>query len=289
MAIGPLDRSPPALFKQGVSAFSKMLVFASLSVLLMATDHRWAVTHVIRQASAVVLYPIQWALHQPSSAWQWMNEQLVSLEITQQRIENLERELLIERTKAQFGSLLAQENTQLRQLLELQTTSSALQFIAADVSYETPNPFATQLWILKGTQHGITSGAAVMDAHGVVGQITRVYPLSAELTLLTSAGQLTPVLNLRTGQHGLLKGTDNWTEAPLRLEFVDASTDIQINDTLITSGIDGIYPVGVPVATVTRIQSSPSSTFRSVEARPQAKVRALRQVLVRRYPAEKKP
>lgn len=282
MAFGSLDRSPPPLFKQGISALSKMIVMSSLSVLLMASDREWAVSQTVRQVVSVMLFPIQWALDQPGRAWSWTADHFSSLEATQQQLEALQRELLAERTKAQFGTLLAQENAQLRRLLDLQQSGSLPDLMVVDVSYESPDPFATRLVLLKGTQHRIASGAAVMDAHGVVGQVTQVYPLSSELTLLTSSGQLTPVLNARTGQHGLLKGTGDWSLAPLQLEFVDSATDIRMDDMLITSGIDGIYPVGVPVAKITQVGAPSATSFRWIGAHPMAQVRSLRQVLVRR-------
>ncbi|MEY3954102.1 MAG: Cell shape-determining protein MreC [Pseudomonadota bacterium] len=282
MAIGSLDRSPPPLFKQGISALSKMLVLSSLSVLLMASDREWAVSHTVRQVVSVVLFPVQWTLDQPGRAWSWAADHFNSLEAMQQQLDTLQRELLAERTKAQFGTLLAQENAQLRRLLDLQQSGSLPDLMVVDVSYEAPDPFATRLVLLKGTQQRVASGAAVMDAHGVVGQVTQVYPFSAELTLLTSSGQLTPVLNARTGQHGLLKGTGEWGTAPLQLEFVDSATDVRMDDVLITSGIDGVYPVGVPVAKVTKVGAPSATSFRWVGAHPMAQVRSLRQVLVQR-------
>lgn len=282
MALGSLDRSPPPLFKQGISALSKMIVMSSLSVLLMASDREWAVSQTVRQVVSVMLFPIQWTFDQPGRAWSWAAHHFSSLEATQQQLEVLQRELLAERTKAQFGTLLAQENAQLRRLLDLQQSGNLPDLMVVDVSYESPDPFATRLVLLKGTQHRIASGAAVMDAHGVVGQITQVYPLSSELTLLTSSGQLTPVLNARTGQHGLLKGTGHWSLAPLQLEFVDSATDIRMDDMLITSGIDGIYPVGVPVAKITQVGAPSATSFRWIGAHPMAQVRSLRQVLVQR-------
>jgi rod shape-determining protein MreC len=118
----------------------------------------------------------------------------------------------------------------------------------------------------------------VIDHVGVIGQVTRAYPWLSEVTLITDKGHLVPVLNVRTGFRAVLAGTGD--DGKLELRFIPLSADFQIGDQLVTSGIDGIYPPGLPVAEVTQVERNTAYLFAGIACKPLAGVNAGTQVLV---------
>jgi rod shape-determining protein MreC len=167
---------------------------------------------------------------------------------------------------------LAQENAQLRELLDLR-----LQFAgpskATEVLYDTADPYTDRIVVDRGLLAGLVQGSAVIDVGGVVGQVTRVYPLVSEVTLLTDRGQSIPVMNARTGTRHVAIGDPNTQGGALELKFVPSGTDIKTGDLLTTSGIDGVYPPGLHVGLVSHIDRRVDSSFARVHATPTAKPR----------------
>jgi len=167
---------------------------------------------------------------------------------------------------------LAQENAQLRELLDLREQFAG-PTKAVEVLYDTADPYSDRLVVDRGLVAGLVQGAAVIDVGGVVGQVTRVYPLVSEVTLLTDRDQSIPVLNARTGTRHVAIGNPNNQGGALELKFVPAGTDIKSGDLLTTSGIDGVYPAGLHVGQVSYIDRRVDSSFARVFASPTAKPR----------------
>jgi rod shape-determining protein MreC len=149
---------------------------------------------------------------------------------------------------------------------------------AAEVIYEAADPYSHKIIIDKGGAAGVEVGSPVVDSAGVIGQVTRVHPLVSEVTLLIDRDLTIPVLNVRTGLRSVAYGEPS--EDGLELRFMAANTDLQEGDLLTTSGIDGIYPPGLPVARVTRIVRRAESTFARIHAQPLGQVAAARHLLV---------
>jgi rod shape-determining protein MreC len=141
---------------------------------------------------------------------------------------------------------------------------------AVEVLYDTADPYTDRVVVDRGLMAGIVQGAAVIDAVGVVGQITRVYPLVSEVTLLTDREQSIPVMNARTGSRHVAGGAPFTQGGALELKFVPSGTDIKQGDLLTTSGIDGVYPAGLHVGTVSQIDRRVDSSFARVYATPSA-------------------
>jgi rod shape-determining protein MreC len=144
------------------------------------------------------------------------------------------------------------------------------------VLYDAPDPFSRKVILDKGNHHGVRAGLAVVDARGLIGQVSRVYPVQAEVTLLTDREQIVPVKVERTGMRGILAGSG---DGGLEMRFVQIGSDIQPGDRLVTSGLDGLFVAGLPVATVTEV-SAMNSTHLSVVCEPIARVERAVQVLV---------
>ena len=148
--------------------------------------------------------------------------------------------------------------------------------IAADILYNAPDPFARKVILDRGAQQGVEAGLAVVDAYGVIGQVTRVHPIQAEVTLLTDRNQSIPVSVVRNGVRGVLYGVGRGL---LEMRHVLADVDIQPGDQLVTSGLDGVFVPGLPVATVTRVNRD-QDAFARIECEPLAAIERSVQVLV---------
>jgi rod shape-determining protein MreC len=173
---------------------------------------------------------------------------------------------------------LEHENQQLRALLDLKP-ALAVKSIAAEVMYEAADPFSRKFYIDRGTAQGVALGGPVITEGGVIGQVTRVYPISAEVTLLTDRDAAIPLLNSRTQLRAAAFGGVRGGSA-LELRFVADKTDVQVGDLMNTSGVDGIYPAGLPVAKVTLVERQSDGGFTRVELEPLASVDRVRHVLV---------
>jgi rod shape-determining protein MreC len=171
------------------------------------------------------------------------------------------------------------ENQRLRELLAMRAriTTPAT---GAQVLYDAADPFSRKVVIDRGQTHGIQPGSAVIDDSGVLGQVTRVYPLVSEVTLLVDRDQAIPVLNTRTGVRNVAYGQPSATGDGLELRFTLANADIVEGDLLTTSGIDGVYPPGLPVARVTLVERRAESSFTRIGCEPLARVQGALHVLV---------
>jgi rod shape-determining protein MreC len=276
--LGTLDRTPPAFFKQGPSAISKLLFFSALSLLLMVADVRFHVTQPLRAALSVALYPVQWLAMRPQAFAQFSGEYLESLQDAQADAKDVRQKLLLQSQRAAQVEQLTLENQQLRALLNLQERLNTVGFVA-EVLYDAADPYTRKLIINKGMTNGVKPSAPVMDEHGILGQVTRVLPLVSEVTLVTDREHSIPVLNTRTGARGVAYGESGG--APLlELRFMATNADIEVGDQLTTSGVDGVYPPGVPVGIVTKVERRAETAFARILCEPVGRVQGARHVMV---------
>jgi rod shape-determining protein MreC len=272
MALDTLERSAPPIFRQGLSATSKLVLLALLSVLLMASDHRFAISQPLRSGIAIVLSPLQWLSLQPARAVNAVGQYFGNLEAAQDAAQSFQSRTVAQAQRLQQVEQLTQENTQLRQLLELRAQVAGPSR-AVEVLYDTADPYTDRIVVDRGQIAGIVQGSAVIDVAGVVGQVTRVYPLVSEVTLLTDRSQSIPVMNARTGSRHVAVGDPTMLGGALELKFVPSATDVKQGDLLTTSGIDGVYPAGLHVGTVSQIDRRVNSSFARVHASLAAKPR----------------
>lgn len=272
MALDTLDNSPPPFFRQGLPALSKLVLFGLFCVLLMSADHRLGLSPPLRSAISVVLAPVQWLALLPQRTGHALQAYLTGVDEARDAAQQYQTRTIAQAQRLQQTEQLLQENRQLRQLLDLmEDTSGSTK--AVQVLYETPDPYTHSVVVNKGQLAGIALGSAVVDVAGVVGQVTRVYPLSSEVTLLTDREQNIPVLNARTGQRFIASGDPMTLGGSLELRFVPAGADLQEGDLLTTSGIDGIYPAGLHVGRVRQIDRRIDTAFAKVHATPMAQAR----------------
>jgi rod shape-determining protein MreC len=269
MALDTFERSTPPIFRPGLSTTSKMLLLGLLAILLMAADHRLHISQPLRSGVALVLAPLQWLSLQPGRAVLATSHYFGNLDEAQDAALMYQSRTIAQAQRLQQVEQLAQENAHLRQLLELRPQIAG-PAKAVQVLYETADPYTRRLVVDRGQLAGVVHGSAVIDMAGVVGQVTRVYPFVSEVTLLTDSGQSIPVINTRTGSRHVANGDPHTFGGSLDLRFVPTGADVQIGDLLTTSGIDGVYPAGLHVGRVVRVDGRVDPTFSRVHAKPMA-------------------
>ncbi|MGJ7518898.1 rod shape-determining protein MreC [Variovorax sp. LT1P1] len=279
MPLGTLDRSAPPLFHQGPSALSKLIFFSALAVFLMVADARFHLTQPLRAGVGAVLYPFQWLALKPVQLFAQGGSYLEDLQAAQRNEADARRALALQAERAGHADSLATENERLRSLLELrQTTQTPGR--AAEVLYDAADPYTRKVVIDQGLSSGIAPGSPVIDERGVIGQVTQVLPFSSEVTLVIDRDLSIPVQNTRTGARSVAFGDASAHGGGLELRFVAANADLQEGDLLATSGVDGVYPSGLPVAKIERIERRADSGFARIYCLPLAQVTAARYVLV---------
>lgn len=278
MPQGALDRTPPPFFRQGPSAFSRLVVFASMAVCLMAADRRLELIRPMRAAVAVVLYPVEQLLLTPLRTWSQVEVYLSGIHAAQQAETQARAALTHQAQQALLAKPLAEENARLRALLDLRTRLSA-SARAAEVLYDAADPFTRKMIIDQGSLQGIDLISPVVNESGVLGQVTRVYPATSEVTLLTDRSASIPVLNTRTQQRSIAVGDP--VAGGMELRFLAANADVQVGDVLSTSGVDGVYPGGYPVARVTHVDRRADNTnFAKIQLELMTRPDGVRHVLV---------
>lgn len=280
MPLGTLDRTPPPFFKQGPSALSKLAVCSALALLLMVADARFRITQPLRAAVAAVLYPVQWLALRPVLAVRFASDYFTSLHEAQSAEEEARRKLILQAQRANQVEQLTAENGQLRKLLGLRERLNA-PAQAAEVLYDAADPYTRKIIVDKGGAQGIAAGSPVIDESGVLGQVTRVHMMISEVTLVTDREQAIPVLNTRTGARGVAYGDAGaHGSGGLELRYMAANADVQSGDLLTTSGVDGVYPPGIPVAKVEKVERRADSAFARIACAPAAMVDGARHVMV---------
>ena len=272
-----LSVAPPPFFHRGPSPLTRLAFFSLLSIVLLFTDTRYRYLEAARHAVAAALYPLQRVVQWPGEAAAYAATYFTSLRALSDDNAALKQELLVQAPAIQGHELLQQENARLRALLDVgrrfQGTATA-----AQVLYTGRDPFTQKLFVDKGESAGVRPGQAVIDEVGVVGQVTRVFPSMAEVTLVTDKDYAVPVRVERSGVRSVMygAGTGHWPE----LRFLSPNSEIQAGDRLVTSGIDGTYPAGLAVAQVVSVERETGQIFARVVCMPLAGIDKSPQVLI---------
>ncbi len=275
-----MEYSPPPLFKQGPSALARLIFFVALALALLISDARFRTLDMVRAVLDIGLYPLQRAALVPRDMIVGATSFVVSTATLRRDNDKLKTTNLRLSVDANRAASLESENAHLRALLGLAQQIGA-QTTPAEVQYDTRDPFTQKVVIGRGSQQHVTEGSPVVTEDGMIGQVTRVFPMQSEVTLLTDKDQAVPVQIVRTGLRGVVYGTSAGNG--LELRFVPISADIVAGDELVTSGLDGVYPPGLPVAKVVRVDKLADTAFARVVCVPVAAVRGARDVLVLSY------
>lgn len=270
----------PAFFVRGASPFSRMVFYCALSIILMAVDARLNYLSQLRQAFIGGLHPIERIANIPSEFIRDSGKYFSGHNELVQENYMLKQQAFQHKVKLQRLNTLKAENEHLRSLLggDIPIHPRA---ILGDISHTGRDPFRNVVIVNRGSQHNIQAGQAVVDSKGVIGQVTRVYPFSSEITLITDKNLSIPVQVERNQLRAIAFGQSGNT---LDIPYLPTNVDIKIGDKLVTSGIDGIYPSGLAVATVTKIEQDPESPFAKIISTPTAQVSHHLQLLILELP-----
>ncbi|GHT82537.1 rod shape-determining protein MreC [Betaproteobacteria bacterium] len=263
------------VFRRSLTAKVRLLIFVAVSLAMLVADLRFRYLEELRQGLSVLTYPLQMLASQPTDFVRnasiyfatLAKVQLENAELRRNQTDVAERLLRFER--------LEEENTALRQLLAM-AGKVKTQGVAAEVLYDAPDPFTRKVILDRGALHGVEPGLAVIDARGVVGQVTRIYPIQSEVTLLTDRDQAIPVQIERNQLRGVMFGTGH---GKLELRFVLATADVRPGDRLVTSGLDGVFIPGLPVAVIETVERD-TDAFARIACKPIAAVEQSTRVLV---------
>jgi rod shape-determining protein MreC len=255
----------------------RLLLFAALSVALMVADHQANHLHQIRSALTVLTYPLVTIAAIPARLGGWMSDAFTSEEKLRQRYLALEEQHQILQARLQQFQALDAENKRLRSLLG-SATRVADHAVVAELVEVSTEPFTRTIVINKGTFDEVFLGQPVLDAYGIVGQVTEVNPHISRVTLITDPGHAIPVQVVRTGLRTVLYGTGD--NDSVDLPFLTASANIKEGDLLSSSGMGGRFPPRYPVAKVTEVRNDPNEAFLQIRATPMARLQHHKEVLL---------
>jgi rod shape-determining protein MreC len=267
----------PPLFKQGASARARVLFFAFISIVLLIVDSHVHTLDTVRKGVGTALYPLQMLALIPRDSALQLADYFTSQSTLEQENKALKLRQAQSAQMLQQERLLFAENSQLRNLLGMQQ-KLPIKSVVGEILYDARDPFTRKVVLNRGSQQDVALGQPVIDDLGIVGQITRVFPFTSEVTLLTDKDQAIPVQVLRNGLRSIAYGRGQ--SGVLDLRFMAANADIQSGDMLVTSGIDGVYPPGLAVANVTRVETKSSDAFAHIVCTPIAGIDRHKQLLI---------
>lgn len=265
------------MFAYGQSAGLRFAFLVFFSIALMVADYRFHYVDSVRSALSVVLYPVQYLVNFPVSATSWIGENLTSHGDLLQENEKLKSQNAFLQAQMQKYVSLEIENMRLRRLLGASERLTDRVLTAELLSVDL-DPFSHQVVINKGSRHDVYEGQPVLDAHGVYGQVVHVTPLNSTVALISDPGHALPVQVNRSGLRTIAQGTGSVSE--LDLLDIPNNGDIKKGDTLVTSGLGGVFPAGYPVAIVNEVKPDSSRPFAKVTAIPLAELDKSREVLL---------
>lgn len=274
--ISAVGQSPPPFFKRGPAPIARLVFFISLSLMLLVTDLRFHTLEWVRMGVATVIWPLQRIAMLPVEAGGNLGKYFTLLSALQTENEALRHRQLTVAHALLRQEHLERENRRLRALIDMKERQPAEGRIA-EILYAARDPFSRRVIVSVGLRDGVAAGQAVVDDAGVIGQVTRVFPMTSEVTLLTDKEQAIPVQVERNGLRAVLGGAG---AGNLELRFLAGNADIQPGDILVTSGLDGVYLPGLPVAKVVQIDRDNSFSFARIRCIPLAGIERHGHVLI---------
>ena len=271
-----MDHQPPPFFKRGPAPLAQLSFYAALSLALIFIDSRFQTLELLRQGLSLFTHPVQQAAHAPLDWLENASGYFGSITRIQTENAQLKHAQLDNAGTLLRARQLEAENERLRKLLDIKERQQVNGQVT-EILHAARDPFTHRLIVDKGQQNKIVAGQPVVDAEGVIGQVTRVFPFVSEITLITDKDQAVPVQVLRNGLRSVVFGLGN---NQLELRYMPVGADVQNGDLLVTSGLDGIFLPGLPVARVVRVERDSSYSFASILCVPIAGVENSGEVMV---------
>lgn len=271
------------IFLRGPSLNIRLVIAVVLSTTLLFLDHKLDSFSSARVVLNSLVAPIQYAANMPGALLNWSSTTITTQKQLLEENSRLTQENVMLNERLQRYNFLQQENKHLRALLG-SVSEQGVRKVVAEVMALDNNPYSHQIVINKGTIHGVYEGQAVLDEHGVVGQILHVATTNSRVLLISDITHAIPTRLLKNNVQLIATGTGSLDE--LTLEHIAHSTQIEKNDVLISSGLGNVFPEGYPVATITQVIRDESRPFANIKAEPIAKLDRLKYLLLL-WPEEK--
>jgi len=263
-----------------------MTLFAGISIALLLADSRIQALTTVRQAVGTALYPLQMAALMPRNALYGVTDYFSTHSSLEKQVRELRQQQIVSAQVLQQAQLHSAENNQLRKLMDARERVPGKSMLA-EILYDARDSSSRKVVLDRGIQQGVELGLPVIDNQGVVGQVTRVFPFTSEVTLLTDKEQAIPVQVLRNGLRSVAYGRGS--SGQLDLRFMSPNADVQVGDVLITSGLDGVYPAGLAVARVVQVESNANGVFGRIVCQPLAGIQNHTQLLILMTPPDMPP
>jgi len=265
------------LFIRGPAVTIRMVLLVIASITLMTVDHRWNSLEIVRSTLSSVVYPLQYTIDLPIQFYYWADEVLSTKRTLLEKNREFEARHLENRVQLQKLDIIEKENDRLRRLLGA-TPKTTERLLIAEIINVDVDPYRQLIVLNKGGNHDVYQGQPIIDAHGIMGQVVHVNPLSSTAMLITDASHAIPVQIDRTGLRANAFGTGKIDQ--LELLHLPHNADIETGDMLITSGLGGVFPPNYPVAAITRVERTAGEPFATIEATPLAQLDKSREVLL---------
>ncbi len=275
-----MQYSAPPLFKQGIPALAKLIACLVIALALMIIDFQIKSLDFIRNQVNIVLRPFEQLMRLPGSMISGGSDYLTSRSTLEKENEALKLRQAELSLLANQSALLAVENQNLRNLLDLQK-KVAFKTVPVEILFNPPNPISQRVVINRGENQGLRLGSPIANDMGILGQVVRLYDNSAEVSLLEDRDFAVPVLVARNGLRAAVVGSGRGQL--LQLRYLPVASDLEVGDILLTSGVDGVYPPGFAVAVITKIERNLDQNSANVFCSPIAEVNRHLQALALIY------
>ena len=243
----------------------------------MVLDQRGHYFTNVRNGLSVVVVPIQYLVDGPVRFVNWVEDSLTSRANLLAENDTLKAQQVLLQAQIQKLRTEQQENTQLQALLQSSAQSYGKLLVAELLAVDS-DPGSQQMILNRGTQQGVYVGQPVLDASGVMGQVIEVSPYTSRILLITDNRSAIPVQDSRNGYRAIATGEGSL--GSLRLVNVPATADFQVGDKLVSSGLDGRYPVGYPVGTISKALRNTGQPFMNIIVQPAGRLYQSRLVLL---------
>lgn len=243
----------------------------------MFVDQNFTRMEAVRAQLSMIVAPVQWVVSLPSDVLSWGTLAFSDQRALLDENQRLREQMLTLSHRGQRIASLTSENAELRRLLNAARYRD-VNFISAELISLDNDPFSHQMVIDRGYRNGVYVGQPLIDAFGLVGQVTAVSAYSSRVLLLGDASHALPVRITRNGLRYILQGSGNFDV--LSVLHVPDTADVRKDDLLTTSGLGGRFPAGYPVARVTSVTHDPGEPFAQVKAEPLARLQRSRYFLL---------
>ncbi|MBR6026758.1 MAG: rod shape-determining protein MreC [Neisseriaceae bacterium] len=270
-----MNQESLSFIKGGLQPITKFILLGLLSLSLLIADSSLHITERTRNHLLTASAPIQRVLQLPQIWWQYTREFVTHQNYLITANDNLSRQNTLLSAQVSRSQDLLRENEELKQLLNL-TKNGVKPVTSAQVISTGRDIVAVRFTLDKGSEDGVSTGQAVIDGHGLIGQITAVSPNNSQMTLLKHQKTIIPVMVARTGYRTLIYGDTTH----LDLRYFPLEEDLHAGDILLTSGIDSHYPAGIPVARVIRLETAAGTPYYRTVVQDFGSAQTIRYVLI---------